>query len=227
MTFSVAAVHSGTRLLGAACATYTLAVGAGVPAVAPQVGVVVTQGWTNRRFRAQILGLLRAGASAQAALDEALAGDVDPASRQVAVVDAHGRAAAHTGTAMEGVCGHLIGDGVVVAGNFVSDLAVLEAMMARYDEGAPTMARLLAATLAAGDARGGDARGRMSASLTVAQLDEDDVCPPETLADLRIDDDPDAVRRLVALEARWAGALDEAVAAGRYRSVGELTVRSG
>lgn len=226
MTFSVLAVRTDAGLLGAASATCTLAVGAAVPAVAPRVGGVLTQGWTNRRLRAQILGLLRRGASAGAALEESLALDAQPELRQVAVVDARGRVAAHTGSGLDGWAGQLIGDGVVLVGNLLTGPAVLEAMAARYLEGGATLPQLLAETLAAGDARGGDSRGRMSASLTVAHLDEEDVWPPETLADLRVDDDDDAVRRLVALESRWAQTLELAVAEGRYRSVGALTARS-
>ena len=92
MTFSVLALDGESGQFGVATATCTLAVGAAVQAVAP-VGGVVTQGWTNRRFRAAGLGLLRSGLSAGEVLAELLHDDEAPARRQVAVLDLEGRVA--------------------------------------------------------------------------------------------------------------------------------------
>lgn len=202
MTFSVLAIRDG--LIGAAVGTCTLSVGAAVPALAPGVGGVLTQGWTNRRFRAQGLDLLRSGMTAPDALERMLKGDEDRALRQVALIDADGRVAVHSGEGLTEWAGAIVGDSVVFMGNFLTGPDVVTAMAESWDAGTEPLPERLALTLAAGDWAGGDKRGRMSAALMVAQFDEADVFPPELMTDLRVDDDPAAVATLVELERKWA-----------------------
>lgn len=200
MTFSILACAPEQGLLGMAIASSPIAVGARCLHLAPGLGVVASQGLTDPALGPRLLGLLAAGAAPEAAL-AALAGTPLLAARQLAILDAAGRAAAFTGAGPEPHKGELLGPGFVVLGNHLASARVLpamrEAFLARAGEMLET--RLMAALLAGRDA-GGDRAGCRSAAIRVAAA-----APPRT--DLRVDWAPagaaDAAECLAALLRRW------------------------
>lgn len=219
MTFSFLARDASGTLLGVATASRSLAVGAGVPALDPAAGVVVSQAWTNRVLRHLVLTALRHGANAADALGRALGRDEGGRYRQLAVVARDGSVAAWTGQDTTAWAGHRTGSGWAAAGNLLTGPEVLDAMVRCYGTNAPPScttsdptskpaadnnanpgpiahARRLLAALQAGEAAGGDARGRQSAALLVARVQPVAQLPPELVIDLRVDDDPDPISRL-------------------------------
>lgn len=190
-TFSIVGRDPRQGLLGIAIATCVPAVGAICPFVRHGVGAVVTQAWTNPYLAPAVLDRLAAGAAPAQALEDALAADPGRAVRQLGVVDAHGRAAAHTGDRTDPWQGHRLGPGYSLQGNMLVGDGVLPAMERAFTA-APErdLAERLLAALEAGDAAGGDKRGRQSAALRVGG--------PEiyALVDLRVDDHADPVGEL-------------------------------
>ncbi|MGA4668827.1 DUF1028 domain-containing protein [Propionibacteriaceae bacterium Y1923] len=204
MTFTVLARAGRTAELGVASATRTLSVGAAVPAGAPGVGVIASQAWTNRSLRGLGLALLAAGTEPDEVLERLHHADPDFRLRQVGLVDALGRVAAHTGADCTDHAGHRTGDGWVVLGNLLTGPGVLDAMAERVAAGLAAhqdLAGLLVDVLRVGERAGGDRRGRQSAALLVVDAHRPDhpVTPPETLVDLRVDDHADPVTELARL----------------------------
>lgn len=211
MTYSVVALSGDGSRLGVATASRSLAVGAAVPALAPQVGALATQAYTNQRFRARGLQLLRVGIHPEHVLEQLAREDEDFASRQVGIVDVQGRTAVWTGGRCTGHAGALEGSRYVVLGNFLTGpevLAEMHRVLATPPPGTFT-SRLLAA-LEAGQAAGGDARGQQSAALYVVNNSFEDASPPLTEVDLRVDDDPDPLGRLRTMLTTLPVATDDA-----------------
>lgn len=191
MTFSIVARCPSTGLLGVAVATAVPAVGSMCPFSRAKVGAASTQSWVNPYLALGVLDAIAAGHGARAALQAALAADEARELRQIGVVDAKGEAAAFTGAECTPWCGQEIGDGFAVQGNMLTGPEVIDAMASAYhaSAGQPLDERLMRA-LEAGDAAGGDKRGRQSASLRVQG--EEDYC---TL-DLRVDEHAQPVTEL-------------------------------
>jgi uncharacterized Ntn-hydrolase superfamily protein len=189
-TFSIAARDRRTGDCGVAVATARPAVGALVPWVSRQ-GAVATQARVDPDLGRRGLLLLDQGVPVGVALGGLLAPDPDRDLRQLHGVDGTGATYAHTGARCVAWCGHRAGDGFTVAGNMLAGEAVLAEMAAAYAaaEGQELSARLLAA-LRAGQAAGGDKRGKQSAALLVA------AAVPTGFHNLRIDDHPDPVAEL-------------------------------
>ncbi|SEB59240.1 Uncharacterized conserved protein, Ntn-hydrolase superfamily [Paramicrobacterium humi] len=213
MTYTALAVDVENRLVGAATASFSLAVGNAVIATAPGIGAVASQAYTNRMLRAHVLDRLRVGDSPAQAITRIPEWDDDAARRQVAVIDLHGRSAAHTGAGCSEWAGSLSGDGAVVVGNLLAGPAVLDAMLAALENRAPVgdeealppgaaFARRLLRALDAGEAAGGDRRGRQSAAIQVAPFADSVAWPPERSVDLRVDDSPDPLTELHRLLSR-------------------------
>lgn len=197
MTFTVVALSEDGMHLGVATATCTLAVGSAVLAAAPGVGAIATQAYTNRRFRSHTLDLLRRAAHPDEVIQDLKTGDPGFSMRQVAIVDFNGRSAIHTGAECTDWAGGVRRPGSAFVGNLLTSGEVIEAMADRYDDlaGTPFAQRLVEALLA-GEAAGGDKRGRQSAAVYVVSNAEVDAWPPETVTDLRVDDHSDPVREL-------------------------------
>ncbi len=192
MTFSIVARDRSTGMLGMAVSTKVLAVGAICPWVRAGVGAVATQAWVNPFLGPITLDLLEEGLAAGEAMEEALAGDACAAYRQLSVVDAEGRSAAYTGAKADPWCGHIHGEDYAVAGNLLVSEETVAAMEDAYltaDQDRDLADRLIAA-LEAGQAAGGDRRGRQSAAVVVMHRT---VVP---FVDLRVDDHPDPVAEL-------------------------------
>jgi uncharacterized Ntn-hydrolase superfamily protein len=161
------------------------------------------------------LELLRSGMTAEQTVAALLAGDSSPEIRQLGVVDAEGRAAAHTGAECIPAAGHLVGDGFTVQGNLLARDTCWPAMAAAYEaalaEEAPLIERMLRA-LEAAEREGGDVRGRQSAAIMVADAALSPAAWRGRLMDMRIEDHPDPVpelRRIVTLQLAYDQLNDE------------------
>jgi uncharacterized Ntn-hydrolase superfamily protein len=205
MTFSIVARDPATGQLGVAVATCALAVGRAAPWARAGVGAVATQALSQRGYGPRLLDRLAAGEAAGDALDRLLAEDAEADQRQVAVVGAAGPPAAWTGVGCLSACGHRTGDDVSAQGNMLASRSVVPSVAEGYAEvsgdaagdSAGDFAARLVSALRAGDATGGDLRGRQSAALLVVSGTRDDAAPWDgVLVDLRVDDAPDPVGEL-------------------------------
>jgi len=227
MTYSVVARDPTTGRFGVAVQSHYLGVGPVVPWLEAGVGAIATQASVNVSFGPIGLELLRAGRSAAEVVASLLAGDERPEIRQLGVVDATGRAAAHTGAECIPACGHLVGDGYTVQGNLLAADTCWPAMAAAYEAGLaagePLVERLLLAMEAA-EREGGDVRGRQSAAIMIVAAEPQTAAWRGRLLDMRIEDHPDPVpelRRIVTLQLAYDLLSDEGEAARAGRSVEE------
>jgi uncharacterized Ntn-hydrolase superfamily protein len=183
MTFSIVARCSRTSQLGVAVSTAVPAVGAMCPFVRAGVGALSTQSWVNPYLALQALDMMAAGTPGPQALEDVLMRDDARHLRQIGAVDASGRASAWSGEGCTGWFGHVVGDGFAVQGNMLAGEATVTAMVRafRASERRDLAERLLLA-IEAGQAAGGDKRGRQSASLKVHSTED------YPLVDLRVDE---------------------------------------
>ena len=196
MTYSIVALDPDTGELGVGVQTHQPAVGAIVPWVAPAVGAVATQAIANADLAPRALALLERGLDAEAALQAVLSADPLREVRQLAVVDARGNAAAHTGDTTMDHAGHRTGDGYSVQANMMLNDTVPDAMAADFESsGGPLPVRILGA-LRAAQAEGGDVRGMQSAAILVRPSARYRVDPTW---DLRVDDDSQPLDKLAHL----------------------------
>ncbi|MEO8485774.1 MAG: DUF1028 domain-containing protein [Betaproteobacteria bacterium] len=167
MTWSIVA-RDESGAFGVAIASRFFAVGALCPHARSGVGAIATQALVNPLYGGQGLDLLARGAPAFEAVAALTSADEGRDHRQVHAIDTQGRTAAHTGSACIDWCGHLAGTDHSVAGNMLAGPAVLEESAAAYERSSalPFAERLLAA-LDAGDAAGGDKRGKQAAALLI------------------------------------------------------------
>lgn len=199
MTFSIVAVDPNERAVGVAVASKFLAVGALVPFVRADAGAVATQAFAKLGFGPDGLSRMARGQRAADALASMLAADSKAASRQVGIVDLHGGAAAHTGTDCAAWAGHFVGAGFACQGNILAGPDVIQAMADAYSAARGELADRLLAALQAGDAAGGDQRGRQSAALIVARPGGGYGGDTDRYLDLRVDDHADPVGELARL----------------------------
>ncbi|CAN5130892.1 DUF1028 domain-containing protein [soil metagenome] len=200
MTFSIVARSDDGESWGVAVASKFLAVGAAVPAAVAQVGAIATQADANVAYKGLALSHLDEGATASVALQRLLEEDDGRDHRQVGIVDIDGGAASHTGPACIEWAGSLTGEGYAIQGNCLAGAEVVDAMETAWATGAelPIAHRLIAA-LAAGDAAGGDKRGRQSAALLVVRDEAGYGGGDDIAADLRVDDHETPVAELSRL----------------------------
>jgi uncharacterized Ntn-hydrolase superfamily protein len=195
MTWSIIARDKATGQIGIAVATRFFAVGAKVPHIAAGIGGVATQALVNPYYGIDGIKLLREGKSPREIVDILLAADTGRESRQLHIMDAAGRIAAHTGKDCVDWCGQLAGDNFSIAGNMLAGGAVLDETAKAYAAHANLpFARRLLAVMRAGEAAGGDKRGKQSAALLIHGDEE------WSALDLRVDDHPDPLAELERLE---------------------------
>jgi uncharacterized Ntn-hydrolase superfamily protein len=226
-TFSIVAFDPRTGDLGVAVASRVFGVGNHVPWAEAGVGAVATQAAMNGGYGPRGLELLRQGLSAQQVLDRLLAEDKFERleGRQVAIVDAKGNIAVHTGPAANEWKGHLTGATYSVQGNILAGPHVAQAMARAFESSTGELAERLYAALKAGDDAGGDRRGRQSASILVVRRGGGSSLNNDRLVYVNVDDHPDPLLelgRLVPLQLAWSfqgkrgplvqqGKLDEAM----------------
>ncbi|MBM7515360.1 DUF1028 domain-containing protein [Nocardioides nitrophenolicus] len=201
MTFSIVARSADGETWGVAVASKFLAVGSAVPAAVAGVGALATQADANVAYKGLALSHLDEGATASVALQRLLEEDEGRAHRQVGIVDLDGNAASHTGAECIPWAGGRTGDGYAVQGNCLAGEEVVAAMESAWLESppdAPLQDRLLAA-LAAGDASGGDRRGRQSAAILVVREGAGYGGLDDVAVDLRVDDHAAPIDELTRL----------------------------
>ena len=212
MTFSIVACDTEQQQMGVAVASKFLAVGAVVPWLQAGVGAIATQALANTRYGPAGLALMRDGASASDALAELVAADPGRDDRQAGIVDASGRSATHTGESCMTWAGGRIGPGYAAQGNILTGPAVVDAIAEAYEGGSGALAERLLAALGAGDAAGGDRRGRQSAAIAIVSPGGGYGGNNDRLVDLRVDDHTDPVgelRRLHDIHVRLNGTTPE------------------
>src|SRR5262245_1703094 len=173
MPWSIIARDEQTGRTGIAVATRFFAVGALVPHIRTGVGAVASQAFMNPHYGPKGLAMLEAGMAADEVVARLTAEDDGRHNRQLHVMDRHGRFAAHTGSACVDWCGHRLHPSFSVAGNMLAGSAVLEETARSYQAGSELpFARRLIDAMQAGEAAGGDKRGKQSAALLIHD-DED------------------------------------------------------
>ena len=226
-TFSIVGYEPATGDFGVAVQSRFFAVGAVVPFASAGVGAVATQSVANTTYGPRGLEMLRVGNSASDVLAALTSADGRREQRQVAVIGAGGRAAAFTGQECTSWAGHQVGENYSAQGNILAGPEVVEAMGLAFETTEGDLATRLVAALAAGQAAGGDARGRQSAALLVVREGGGYDGLNDRYIDLRVDDNPAPIvelRRLLnkrhaqlasarAREALANGELDDALAA--------------
>ena len=198
MTWSLLCHDPRTEAFAAIVATCNLAVGASCPFLRAGVGAVSTQSLTNRYLGPAVLDGMARGLHPAAAIEGALAGDEGRHLRQVHALDRHGRAAAWTGRHCVAWAGSRSGTGWSVAGNMLAGDAVVTDTAAAFlaQEAMPLPERMVAA-MQAGEAAGGDRRGRQSAVLLLTTTEDF----PDL--DLRVDDHRQPLEELQRLVGLW------------------------
>ena len=195
MTWSIIARDTATGQIGIAVATRFFAVGARVPHIAAGLGGIATQALVNPYYGIDGIRMLRERGSPQEIVSRLTSADDGRESRQLHILDAAGRIAAFTGKDCVDWCGHLAGEGFSIAGNMLAGADVLEETAKTYlaGESLPFARRLIAA-MRAGEAAGGDKRGKQSAALLIHEREE------WSALDLRVDDHDDPLAELERLE---------------------------
>jgi uncharacterized Ntn-hydrolase superfamily protein len=167
VTFSIVARDPERGLFGVAVSTAVPCVGAAVPHVKTGVGAIATQASTNVRLGIDGLRLLELGLSPEAALTSLLAEDAQADVRQAAGIDTQGRVFAYSGAGCVGWYGHRSGENYSVQGNMLVGKETVDAMAEAFERATGHLAMRLLEALEAGQAAGGDKRGRESAALLV------------------------------------------------------------
>ena len=229
-TYSIVARDAATGELGVAVQSHWFSVGPIVPWAEPGVGAVATQSIAEPAYGPRALGLLREGASAESALADLVAADEQGPFRQVAVVDAQGRVAVHTGEGCIPFAGDVTGKGFSCQANMMASEEVWPAMAEAYsgaDAAEPLANRLLLA-LEAAEAAGGDVRGRQSAAMLVVPAAGESW---RSIVDLRVEDHPQPLtelRRLLVLHDAYtlASQGDDLTGEGRIEEAGDLYQRA-
>jgi len=193
MTWSLLARDEQGRF-GVAIASRFFAVGALCVHTKGGVGAISTQALMNPLYGSEGIALLGQGLSAAEVVARLTSADDGRQQRQLHVLPASGAAAAHTGSACVDWCGHQVFENFSVAGNMLAGPGVVQATADAFmaSEGRPLAQRLIAA-MQAGEAAGGDKRGKQSAALRVQGLED------YAELDLRVDDHADPLAELQRL----------------------------
>ena len=190
MTWSILVRDPATGALGAAVATRFFAVGALAIHVEGGVAALATQALINPLYAPAGRARRRAGDAPDAVAAALLAEDAGRDHRQLHMIDARGRIAQHTGAHCVSWCGAVRGTDVSVAGNILAGAAVVEQTLDAFQQAEGSLAERLITALEAGEAAGGDKRGKQSAALKVCTRD------PYPDLDIRTDDHPDPLAEL-------------------------------
>lgn len=227
--YSIVARDPATGDLGVAVQSALFAIGTLVPWIEAGVGAVATQGFSEGGHGFHGLRLLREGRSAPDALGALLSRDEGRELRQLAVLDAAGRVAVHTGARCFPMTGHASGDGWAVVSSLARSSDVWQAMGPAFESSTGDLAWRLLAALDAAEAAGGELRGRRSAALRVVRGVSSGEPWRDGVFDVRVDDHPEPLvelRRLVTLQRAYGrlkaaeqalerGDLEGAVSASR------------
>ncbi len=228
-TFSIVGRDPATGELGVAVQSRAFRAGAVVSYAKAGVGAIATQAAANQTYGPRGLDLLELGLTPDEVVEHLTGSDPGRDRRQLAVIDDEGRVRAYTGSATSAWAGHVEGDNFSVQGNILAGEAVVRAMAEAFESSDGPLAFRLMDALDAGEAAGGDARGKQAGGVLVVKPIGDSGRTSDRWVDVRVDDHPEPfreLRRLVNMsvsrihsrEARTlaaAGRFDEAVAAQR------------
>jgi len=188
-TYSIVARCKKTGDFGVASATAVPCVGAMLPFAQEGVGAIATQAWVNVNLGHQGLQMMSQGLSVKSSLEALLADDPGRAKRQVIGVDTDS-CFGYTGCECTDSKGHIIGDDFAVAGNILADKRVLDDMASSFRKSKGELPSRLLLAVEAGQAAGGDHRGKRSSTLLVASS------KPKVYHDIRVDHHNDPIGEL-------------------------------
>lgn len=196
-TYSIVARDPETGALGVAVQSHWFQVGVVVSWAQAGVGAVATQSFVEPAYGPKGLALMKAGLTAQQALDKLIAEDNQKDVRQVAFVDAQGNIAAWTGARCIQAAGHQTGKGYSVQANLMDKESVWPSMAQAYEAsaGKPFAERLILA-LEAAETQGGDIRGRQSAALLIVKPQPAGDPWRDKLVDIRVDEHSEPLKEL-------------------------------
>jgi uncharacterized Ntn-hydrolase superfamily protein len=222
-TFSIVARDSVTGDMGVAVQSHWFSVGPVVPWAKAGVGAVATQSLVLVSYGPLGLELMEDGMTASEALDKLLEDDAHAAVRQVAMVDGEGNVAVHTGDSCIAYASDHAGEGYSVQANMMLTDKVVPAMAKAFEAAKGNLADRMIAALEAGQAAGGDIRGRQSAAIIVVRGVPTEEPWSDTIMNLRVEDNPDPIaelKRLVKLQRAYdlETAGDDAMAEGDLKA---------
>ncbi len=212
-TFSILGFDPETGAVGGAVQSRVFSVGPAVLFAEADVGVVATQAIVDVSYGPKALALLSKGLSPEQVVKKVLEADTDPhpknwtkEGRQFAVMDAKGKAVAHTGPKATAWAGHKAGKFCTAQGNILEGPKVVEAMVEAFEKTTGHLSFRLVAALAAGQTAGGDKRGMQSAAMVIVNKGGGVYLNNDTVLRLQVDDNPEPIkelRRLVEKSAEW------------------------
>ncbi|MGY8643722.1 MAG: DUF1028 domain-containing protein [Verrucomicrobiales bacterium] len=195
-TFSIVAVDKSTGEIGVAVQSKIVGVGSIVPFAEAGVGAVATQAYANVRYGPIGLLMLKTGATPEQTIDMLTKNDPEKAHRQVGIVSAGGEVATFTGEKCSDWAGGISGDGFVVQGNILTGESVITAMAEAFKKTEGLLAERLIAALEAGQAEGGDKRGRQSAALLLVREGWGYAGLNDRFRDIRVDEHETPIKEL-------------------------------
>jgi uncharacterized Ntn-hydrolase superfamily protein len=213
-TFSILGYDADTGEVGGAVQSRVFSVGNGVLWAEADTGVAATQAIVDVSYGPKALALLRAGLSPEASVKAILDSDPDPglngrpwpkAGRQLAVMNAKGQYAAYTGPEASKWAGHKGGKFCTAQGNILAGEAVVAGMVEAFEQATGHLSLRLMAALDAGQAAGGDTRGKQSAAKLIVKKDGGVWLHNHVVLRLQVDVNPEPLkelRRLVEMNAR-------------------------
>ncbi len=218
-TYSIVARDSATGQLGVAVQSHWFSVGSLVTWARAGVGAVATQSFVLVDYGPDGLALMEAGVAAPEALDRLIEGDEGRAVRQVAMIDAAGNVAAHTGERCIKAAGHNVGDDFSVQANLMLSDQVWPRMKTAFESTTGDLADRMLAALEAAESVGGDIRGRQSAAILIVSGEKQEQPWQGVIMELRVEDHPDPLgelRRLIKVHRAY-----------EYMNAGDLAVEQG
>lgn len=195
-TYSIVARDTVTGEMGVAVQSHWFSVGSLVTWAEAGVGAVATQSFVDPAYGPLGLELMKAGKTAGQALDALLAADAGRDVRQVAMIDARGNVAAHTGTKCIEGAGHITGNNYSVQANLMLNDAIWPAMAKAYESSTGTLADRMLAALDAAEAAGGDIRGKQSAAILIVKGTNSGRSWLDRVMELRIEDHREPLKEL-------------------------------
>lgn len=218
-TYSIVARDPATGEMGVAVQSHWFSVGSVVPWAEAGVGAVATQSFVDPSYGPLGLEMMRAGRSAPEALAGLLAADPGREMRQVAMVDAQARVAAHTGRRCIAPAGHVAGKDFSVQANLMANDRIWPAMAEAFASAKGDLAERMLVALEAAQRAGGDVRGQQSAALVVVSGTRTGRTWEDRVFDLRVEDAPrplEELRRLLGVARAY-----------RHMNAGDLAVERG
>lgn len=199
MTYSIIGRDPGSGEVGIAVQSRWFHAPQDLAWIEPGVGAVCTQAFLEPSYGSRGLALMRQGRTPAQALDELLALDQGRDVRQVAIADAEGHFAQHTGARCVAAAGHGSGRDCCAQGNMLASEACWDAMIEAFEATEGALADRLLAALRAAEEEGGDARGRQSAGILVRSGQASNDPWRDRVLELRVADHPDPVAELARL----------------------------